>query len=67
MKIRQVIVDIIFMVALAVFLVVCILLDIQEYLFKLPYVTLLVFYFIGKWARNYELKRLNKSREGIEK
>lgn len=50
------IVDIYFIVLLAVLLILSNLFGLDKFLFKFPYITLLAFYFIGKFARNYELK-----------
>jgi len=56
LKKRVIIVDIVAILGIFVLLSASVLLDFQEYLFKLPFITLLVFYAIGKYARDYELK-----------
>ena len=48
-------VDVVFILALAVVLVLAQQLGGWKYLFKLPFMTLLITYYIGKWARNWEL------------
>ena len=60
-------IDFFFLFALLVFLILVDLFDLTTYLFKLPYVTLLGFYLIGKYARSLELKQETKSRgsEGL--
>ena len=50
------IIDIYFFVLLAVVLIISTFLGLNKYLFKFPYITLMSFYFIGKLARNYEIK-----------
>lgn len=57
---RVIVVDMVFMVALLVLLVGSLLLNLDRFLFRLPFVTLLLFYYIGKWARSYEIKLQNR-------
>jgi hypothetical protein len=53
---RRSIVDLYFLVALAVILIISYFAGLDKFLFKLPYITLMAFYFIGKFARDYEIK-----------
>ena len=55
-KNKRSIVDFYFLIFLAIILVFSTFLGLNKFLFKLPYITLMFFYFIGKWARNYEIK-----------
>jgi len=60
MKKRVMIVDVVAIVSIFFLLVAGILLKFEEYLFRLPFVTLFAFYLIGKYARDYELKLWEK-------
>ena len=53
-------VDMFAILGIFVILVVAILLELDKYLFRIPFVTLFVFYAIGKYARDYEIKLWNK-------
>jgi len=55
-KKRISVVDIYFILLLAIFLVILLFLHMIDFLFKLPYVTLLAFYYVGKYARDLELR-----------
>jgi len=53
---KSTIVDLYFIFFLTVFLLVIYFTGINTYFFKFSFVILLTFYYLGKYARNYEIK-----------
>lgn len=60
LKTKISVVDIYFIFLLMVFLIILVLLNVMDFLYKLPYVTFLAFYYIGKYARDYEIKHIRQ-------
>ena len=53
---RRSIVDLYFLLILGAILLISHWAGLDKFLFKFPYITLMVLYFVGKYARDYEIK-----------